>query len=125
MFAPIRDRFRSRRATSSPPTTSPPLRALDATRAAWRAATAAYDAVLLPTTANLPPNVERLLADPDHFAAENLLALRNPGLANLLGLCALTLPTGTPSCGLMLFGKPFGEAALLRLAAAVERVLAA
>lgn len=100
------------------------VRALDIVRATWRAETAAYDAVLLPTTANLPPNVERLLADADHFTAENLLALRNPGLANLLGLPAVTLPSGTPSAGLMLFGKPFGEARLLRLAAATERVLA-
>jgi aspartyl-tRNA(Asn)/glutamyl-tRNA(Gln) amidotransferase subunit A len=101
------------------------LRALDVARAAWREATAAYDAVLLPTTANLPPNLERLFAEADHFTAENLLALRNPGLANLLGLPAVTLPCGTPSCGVMLFGKPFGEAALLRIAAGVERVLAA
>ncbi len=101
------------------------LRDLDVTRAAWAQATAAWDAVLLPTTANLPPSVERLLADADHFTAENLLALRNPGLANLLGLPAVTLPGGTPSCGIMLFGRPRGEAALLRLAAGVERVLAA
>ena len=50
---------------------------------------------------NLPPNVERLLADPAYFAAENLLTLRNTRIANMLGLCALTLPTGIPSCGLM------------------------
>ena len=56
----------------------------------------------MPTTPNLPPNVDRLLSEPDYFAAENLLALRNTRVANLLGLCALTLPTGTPSCGLML-----------------------
>ena len=80
--------------------------------------------MLLPTTANLPPVVERLFAEAEHFTTENLLALRNPGLANLLGLSAVTLPAGTPSCGLMLFGKPFGETHLLRLAAAVERVLA-
>ena len=100
MFAPIRDRFRAGAAIAAADYVAA-LRALDGQRAAWRAATAGYDAVLLPTTANLPPNVERLLADPAHFAAENLLALRNPTLANLLGLCALTLPTGIPGCGLM------------------------
>ena len=74
-------------------------------RREWHAAVAGFDAVLLPTTANLPPEVERLLADPDLFATENLLALRNPNLANLLGLCALTLPGGTPACGLTLDGR--------------------
>ena len=86
---------------SPPPTTSPPGAALDAIRAAWSAATAGFDAVLLPTTANLPPSVERCLGDPGHFAEENLLALRNTRIGSMLGLCALTLPTGIPSCGLM------------------------
>ena len=76
MFAPIRERFRGGAGISAADYVAA-CRALDAQRAAWRAATAAYDAVLLPTTANLPPNVERLLAEPEHFAAENLLALRN------------------------------------------------
>ena len=35
--------------------------------------------------------LERLFADPDYYIA-NLLALRNPNLANLLGLSSLTLP---------------------------------
>ena len=95
MFAPIRDRFRAGAAIAGADYVAG-LRALDGERAAWAAATAGYDAVLMPTTANLPPDVERLLADPALYAAENLLALRNPTLANLLGLCALTLPTGVP-----------------------------
>ena len=41
-----------------------------------------------------------------------------------MGLCAVTLPTGSPSCGLMLCGAPFGEERLLRVAAAVEAALA-
>ena len=93
MFAPIRDRFRAGAAIPAADFVAACARSTRE-RAAWRAATAGYDAVLMPTTANLPPNVERLLADPALFAAENLLALRNPTLANLLGLCALTLPTG-------------------------------
>ena len=84
---------------------------------------AGYDAVLLPTTANLPPKLDRLLADPAHFVAENLLALRNPNLANLLRLCALTIPTGIPSCGVMALAPPGAEARLLRLGAAMERAI--
>ncbi len=123
MFDRVRERFRGGRDILAADYVAA-LRALDGARAAWGAATAAYDAVLLPTTANLPPTVERLYAEPAHFTAENLLALRNPGLANLLGLPAVTLPTGEPSCGLMLFGRPRGEAGLLRVAAAAERALA-
>jgi aspartyl-tRNA(Asn)/glutamyl-tRNA(Gln) amidotransferase subunit A len=40
-----------------------------------------------------------------------------------MGVSALTLPTGMPSCGMMLIGKANGEAHLLRLGAAAETVL--
>jgi len=120
--APIRDRFRAGAAIAAAADLAA-LRALDRERAAWRDAVAGYDAVLLPTTANLPPKLDRLLADPAHFASENLLALRNPSLANLLGLCALAIPTGIPSCGLMAMTAPEAEVRLLRLGAAMERTL--
>jgi aspartyl-tRNA(Asn)/glutamyl-tRNA(Gln) amidotransferase subunit A len=92
--------------------------------AAWRAATAGFDAVAMPTTASLPPDVAALLADPARYAAEDRLALRNATLGNLLGVCAITLPTGTPSCGLMLMAPGGEDMRLLRLAAAAERALA-
>ena len=123
MFPPIRDRFRLGAGIAAADYVAA-LRILERERAAWREATAGYDAVLLPTTANLPPTLDRLLADPAYFAAENLLALRNPNLANLLGLCAVTIPTRTPSCGMMALAAPGAEARLLRLAAAMERALA-
>jgi len=80
--------------------------------------------VLVPTAANLPPETERLLSDDGYFAAENLLALRNTRIGNLMGLSALTLPTGLPMTGIMLLGRPMGEEKLLRLGAAAERALA-
>jgi aspartyl-tRNA(Asn)/glutamyl-tRNA(Gln) amidotransferase subunit A len=122
MFRPIRERFRSGAGVSAADYVAA-LRELDRQRAAWRASTSAFDAVLLPTTANLPPNLESLLANSDFFAAENLLALRNAGLANLLDLCALTLPTGVPSCGIMMMAPHGADARLLRIAAALERTL--
>ena len=64
-----------------------------------------------------------MLADHDYYVGENLMALRNTRVGNMLGLSALTLPTGVPACGLMLLGKPYGEEALLRLGAAVEPAL--
>jgi aspartyl-tRNA(Asn)/glutamyl-tRNA(Gln) amidotransferase subunit A len=72
----------------------------------------------------VPPNFDRLLSDHDYFVTENLLTLRNTRAANLMGLSAVTLPTGTPSCGIMLMGAPMAEERLLRLAAAAETALA-
>lgn len=97
---------------------------LEAVRAQYDAMTASYDAVLCPSSPSLPPNLDRLMQDEDYYVAENLLALRNTRIGNLLGLCALTLPTGTPSCGLMMMGKPDCEEALLRVGAAAEQALA-
>ncbi|MBS8228687.1 amidase [Vannielia litorea] len=93
-------------------------------RAEWARATAGYDAVLIPSVANMPPKQQAVLEDETLFTAENLLALRNTRIGNLMGLPALTLPTGLPSTGLMLMGTPLGEERLLRLGAAAERALA-
>ena len=97
---------------------------LRACRAAWDAATAGFDAVLAPTAPILPPNLDRLMSDHEYYVTENLLALRNTRIGNLMGLAALTLPTGTPSCGLMMLGYPGSEEALLRLGSAAESALA-
>ena len=123
MFAPVRDRFRGGAAVLASDYLAA-LRELDRLRAAWRDATAAFDAVLLPTTASLPPNVDRLLADHSYFTSENLLALRNTHVGSLLGLCAISLPTGIPCCGLMAMAPGGEDARLLRIGAALERALA-
>ena len=93
-------------------------------RAIYHAATAVYDAVIVPTAPILPPNVARLLADEDYYVTENLLALRNTRVGNLMDCPGVTLPTGVPSCGVLLNGKPGQEAHLLRVASAVEAALA-
>ncbi|OAN78955.1 amidase [Jannaschia sp. EhC01] len=87
-------------------------------------ATAGFDAVLIPSAANLPPNVARLDSDDDYFVTENLLTLRNTRVGNLMGVCAVTLPTGVPSTGIMLMCPPGDDARLLRLAKAAEASLA-
>ena len=97
---------------------------LDAARAEYDETTAGYDAILAPTAPILPPNLARLIEDQDYYVTENLLALRNTRIGNLLGLCALTLPTGTPSCGLMLMAAPDFDNAILRLGTAAEAALA-
>ncbi|MEM9851328.1 MAG: amidase family protein, partial [Pseudomonadota bacterium] len=92
-------------------------------RRQYAAATAGFDAVLAPTAPILPPNKARLESDSDYYQRANLLALRNTRIGNLMGLCALTLPTGTPSCGLMVLAPPFTESRLLRLGRALEIAL--
>ncbi|ATG48199.1 amidase [Celeribacter ethanolicus] len=92
-------------------------------RADYLKATAGYDAVILPTAPILPPNAERLMTDAEYYVTENLLALRNTRVGNLMGLTALTLPTGVPSCGVILQTPPMSEARLLRLGKAAETAL--
>ncbi|TNF61375.1 MAG: amidase [Rhodobacteraceae bacterium] len=123
MFPEILTRFRQGKAHSGADYVAAWAR-LDAARAAWDMATAGYDAVLAPTAPILPPDAARLTTDHDYYVTENLLALRNTRVGNLMGLCALTLPTGVPSCGLMVMGRPEMEEALLRVGAGIEAALA-
>lgn len=122
MFPRILERFRTGAALSAAEFVAN-WRRLDALRLEWLAATAQYDAVLLPTSPIMPPNAKRLLTDEAYFVAENTLALRNTRIGNVLGLCVLTLPTGHPSCGLSVMMPPMQEARLLRLGAAMEPAL--
>lgn len=84
---------------------------------------APYDAVLLPTSPVMPPNVERLETDSEFYQRINLLALRNTRIGNLMGLCGLTLPTSEKSVGLMALSAPFSESKLLRVGSAMESAL--
>ena len=123
MFSEILLRFRSGAQVSAADYVAAWLE-LDRLREAYYAETVGYDAVLMPSSPILPPNVERLDQDHDYYVNENLLALRNTRIGNLMGACALTLPTGVPSCGLMLVCPPMQEHHLLRLGAAAENALA-
>ncbi len=122
MFAQILERFRSGADVKAADYVAA-WRTLAQCRKAWQARMAGYDAVICPTAPNLPPQLDLLMSDHDYYVTENLLTLRNTRVGNLMGLSAVTLPTGTPSCGLMLLGAPMGEERLLRLAAAAEIAL--
>ncbi|MBC7133670.1 MAG: amidase [Roseovarius sp.] len=124
MFPPILERFRGGRDVPAADYVAGWQR-LGRLRRQWHARVAGHDAVLMPAAPNLPPDAARLLCDNDYYVTENLLTLRNTRVGNLMGLCAVTLPTGVPSCGLMICGKPFREEPLLRVAQAIETVLAA
>lgn len=122
MFPPVLARFRSGASVLA----ANWIRAwtgLERVRRQWAERVAGFDAVLVPTSPILPPDRERLLTDPDFFTAENLLALRNTRIGNLMGGCVLTLPTGQPSCGLSLMAGPGQEERLLRLGAGAARAL--
>lgn len=105
------------------------LALIDARRRLIQAAdalTAPYDALLLPTTPMVAPPLAAIAADED-YGRINLLALRNPSLANFLDRCSISLPCpvgdGLP-VGLMLIGETCGDEALLQLAASVAAALA-
>ena len=124
VWAPILARFRGGRSFRADQIDAARL-AFDRLAQQYLARTAGFDAVVAPATPTLPPEIEPLLAGDAHWVEQNGLALRNTRIANLFGLCALTVPTGAPACGLMLHGTPRGEARLLRIGRAVESALGA
>jgi aspartyl-tRNA(Asn)/glutamyl-tRNA(Gln) amidotransferase subunit A len=124
MHPPVRDRFRAGDAVTAADVEAC-RRAFANLARSYLARTAAWDAVIFPTSPILPPSATRLAEDNAYFADRNLLALRNTRVGNFLGLSGLTIPTPAPACGLLLNGRPFDEARLLRIGAAVERALAA
>lgn len=122
MYPPILTRFRAGNEVSAADYVAGWI-ALDRLRAVWGDSVAGFDAVILPTSPILPPDRERLLADAGFFAVENLLALRNTRIGNLLGLPAVTLPTRRPACGIMAMGPAGADLRLLRIAYAMEAAL--
>ena len=123
MFDQILGRFRSGADHSGPDYVNE-WQKIEAAREIWAARIAAYDAIVMPTAPILPPDADRMMTDNAYYVAENLLALRNTRIGNMMGSCALTLPTGVPACGIMFVGPAWGEERLLRLGAAAERALA-
>ena len=96
---------------------------MEKVRADWARLTINFDAVILPSSPLLPPNQEKLLTDNEYYKHANLLALRNTRIANMLGLCSITLPTSVASCGFMIMGAPNTELSLLNIAAKIESYL--
>lgn len=122
MYPPILDRFRGGAAVSAPDYVAAWQR-LGSIRTDWAVKMTEFDAVLVPTAPNLPPQIDRLDSDPAYYVTENLLTLRNTRIGNLMGLCGLTLPTGVASTGIMALGLPGRDRALLRLGAAMETAI--
>src|SRR6188472_1205504 len=86
---------------------------------------APYDALVMPTTANTPPRIADL-ADDKAFATQNLRALRNCTLINMLDGCAISLPAhreGEVPVGLMLAAAGGRDRCIFELAAGMENVI--
>lgn len=83
---------------------------------------APYDALVMPTTANTPPRIDDL-ADDKEFTRQNLRALRNCTLINMIDGCAISLPAhreGEVPVGLMLAATGGADRRIFEMAAAME-----
>lgn len=84
-----------------------------------------YDAVIMPTVPIVAPRQDEL-TDDGHYAAINMLLLRNPTVVNFLDRCAVSIPCHTPGeapVGLTLMGRHGDDQALLHIAAGIEHEL--
>lgn len=84
------------------------------------------DVVMTPTIAIAPPTIEAM-RQTDAYRHANLLTLRNTSIANLLDLCALSMPVGADSLGLpvglQLMCANRQERRLLSIGRAIEKQL--
>lgn len=95
--------------------------------AAFDAATAPFDAVLMPTVPIVAPRIADL-DDERAYNSQNLLILRNTALGNFFDRCSISIPCHKPGeapVGLMLVGETMGDSRLFQIAAAAEAALAA
>ena len=87
--------------------------------------TAAFDALILPTTAIVAPAIADLETDEQLYAAKNILMLRNTFCFNFLDRCALSIPIhrqGDAPAGLMVVGETMGDGRLLSIGRAIEKI---
>lgn len=92
--------------------------------AAFAAELAGFAAMVMPTVPVAPPPLSAFAEDAEYWRLNHLL-LRNPSAINFFDGCAVSVPchaAGEAPAGLMLAAPAFGDASLLRLAAAVEKV---
>jgi len=84
------------------------------------------DIIAMPSVAISPPSIDALVPEGE-YPRLNMKALRNTCIANLLGLCSMTVPVGLDSAGmptgLLLMAGPGLDARMLGCALAMESVL--
>jgi len=84
-----------------------------------------FDALLFPTASLLPPTLQEMQSDTAYFAA-NGRAVRNAAVANILDLCALSIPCHAPGAapvGLTFMGAHNADRTLLAMARPLEPVV--
>ncbi len=83
------------------------------------------EVVVAPTTLVPALPIQEVDFDNESYSRCNLTYLRNTSVGNILGLCGLSVPCGFTSKGLpigmMLYGRPFGEEAILRAGIAFQQ----
>jgi aspartyl-tRNA(Asn)/glutamyl-tRNA(Gln) amidotransferase subunit A len=85
------------------------------------------DVLVCPTTPIVAPTMAEVAVG-EEFARKNAMLLRNTVVVNFFDLCAISLPMpreGALPTGLMLIARNGNDHRLFRIAAAVERLLAA
>jgi aspartyl-tRNA(Asn)/glutamyl-tRNA(Gln) amidotransferase subunit A len=82
------------------------------------------EVILVPTTPIPALPIQKVDADSETYSKWNVTYLRNTSVGNILDLCGLSIPCGFTSkglpIGLMLYGRPFGENAVLRAGIAFQ-----
>ncbi len=83
------------------------------------------DALLCPTVMIPATPVAEAVQDMECYSKRNLQCLRNTAIGNILNLCAVTVPCGFTRAGLpvglMIYGKSFDEATVLRIGHAFQQ----
>ena len=83
------------------------------------------DAVLVPTVATPAHPTHVVDADEETYSRHQAKYVRNTTLGNFLGLCGVSVPCGFTAeglpIGMMVYARPFEEAAALRVAHAYEQ----
>lgn len=88
--------------------------------------TRGFDAVVMPTVPLVPPRLADFKDNEALWLATNRCMIRNPGVANFLDRCAISLPcheTGAAPVGFSLMGETMGDRRLLAVAASVEEIV--
>ncbi|SAL50006.1 amidase [Caballeronia humi] len=84
-----------------------------------------FDAIVCPTVPIVAPRMADLEEEPA-YTATNRLLLRNPSIANMLDLCAVSIPCHEPDqapVGLMLMGRCMSDRQLLAISMGAEPVV--
>ena len=85
-----------------------------------------FDALVVPTTPNVPPAISELARDDDYMRL-NAISLRNTSVGNFLDQCSISLPMhapGEPPTGIMLMAPHGRDQHMFALAQAAEAALA-